>query len=201
MNRNTLILVLLLAGVGLIIAIVVSLLHDGLSATATPTKLEALLARNVRHLSIPAKVRAEQNPLLATPANLQDARRHFADHCAVCHANTGSGDATIGKGLYPKPPDLREPATQDLSDGELYWIIENGVRFTGMPSFSNHTAAGDSWKLVLFIRHLPQLTAEERLEMRRYNPKNPEDREQEKQENDFLNGAPSLQKSASPQHP
>ncbi len=98
----------------------------------------------------------------------------------------------MGSGLYPKPPDLRLPETQDLSDGELFWIIENGVRFTGMPAFSNgaeHGATQESWKLVHFIRHLPHLTAAERIEMERYNPKGPEDREEEQQENDFLNGA------------
>ncbi|GAC1701559.1 MAG: hypothetical protein NVS9B4_05070 [Candidatus Acidiferrum sp.] len=199
MKRSTLILSMVAAGVGLIFAIAVSMLHDGLSATATPTKLEALLARNARHLAIPSKARKLRNPAPATPENLQDGRLHFADHCAICHSNTGSGDAVIGKGLYPKPPDLREPATQNLSDGELFWIIENGVRFTGMPSFASHGEAQDSWKLILFIRHLPQLTVEERLDMERYNPKNPEDRDEEKQENDFLKGAPSIEKSASPQ--
>src|SRR5207247_5574691 len=67
-------------------------------------------------------------------------------------------------GLYPKPPDLRLPETQNLTDGELFWIIENGVRFTGMPAFSNSGGHGgmlDSWKLVHFIRHLPHLTRSE----------------------------------------
>jgi hypothetical protein len=96
----------------------------------------------------------------------------------------------MGSGLYPKPPDLRHEETQKLSDGELFWIIENGVRFTGMPAFSTrHSSPDDSWKLVLFIRHLPQLTGEERLEMERNNPKSPDDRLEEQQENDFLNGA------------
>ena len=54
-----------------------------------------------------------------------------------------------------------------LSDGELFWIIENGVRFTGMPAFGGVHRAQDSWNLVLFIRHLPQLTMEERAEMER----------------------------------
>jgi hypothetical protein len=84
---------------------------------------------------------------------------------------------------------LRLAETQNLSDGELFWIIENGVRFTGMPAFSSpHSSQEDSWKLVHFIRHLPQLTAEERLEMERNNPKSPADRLEEQQENDFLNG-------------
>ena len=94
----------------------------------------------------------------------------------------------LGRGLYPKPPDLRLPESQKLSDGELFWVIENGVRFTGMPAFSNPGSQDDSWKLVQFIRHLPRLTAEEGIEMERNNPKSPADRLEEQQENDFLNG-------------
>ena len=93
------------------------------------------------------------------------------------------------------------PETQKLSDGELFWIIENGVRFTGMPGLGGHHGTPeDSWKLVLFIRHLPQLAADERIEMERYNPKGPEDREEEQEEREFLQGTPSQPKSESP-HP
>src|ERR1700745_489803 len=108
-----------------------SVLHDGLSAKATPTRLEALLARNARHLAIPRKARLMENPVLDSPEIQREARLHFADHCAICHGNDGSGDTPIGGGLYPKPPDLRLPATQDLSVGELFWIIQNGGGFSG----------------------------------------------------------------------
>ncbi|HKE33767.1 MAG TPA: cytochrome c [Candidatus Acidoferrum sp.] len=200
MRRGTLLILLGLALVAIAVAIPASVLHDGLSAKATPTGLEALVARNARHLAIPRNARLMQNPVLDSPEGQREARLHFADHCAICHANDGSGDTPIGNGLYPKPPDLRKPATQELSDGELFWIIENGVRFTGMPAFSNngdHDHAGgnhggngqDSWKLVHFIRHLPHLTARERLEMERYNPKGLEDRAEEQEEEQFLNEA------------
>jgi mono/diheme cytochrome c family protein len=192
---------IIVAVVGLIVAVAVTLLHNGLSARARPSAMEEMLARNAWHLSIPSDARAMHNPLAASVENLKDARLHFADHCAVCHANDGSGDAPFGRGLYPKPPDLRQPETQKRSDGELFWIIENGVRFTGMPSFASEGMSDDSWKLVLFIRYLPQLTAEERMEMSRYNPKSPEEREEEKQEDEFLNGT-TPQKSGTPNsHP
>jgi len=182
----------------LCLGIALSFLHDGLSSLAKPTKLETVVARNARHLAIPSTARTLQNPLLPSPEDLRDARLHFADHCAICHANDGSGDTLMGNGLYPKPPDFRLRQTQDLSDGELFWIIENGVRFTGMPAFSstenqgsggNHSTAMDNWKLVHFIRHLPHLSPGERAEMENYNPKGPDEREEEEQENNFLNGA------------
>ena len=199
MKRGTLVILtgLVLAGMALAIAIAVSLSHHGLSAKATPTRLEAFVARNARHLAILRSARLMENPVLDSPEIQREARLHFADHCAICHGNDGRGDTPIGEGLYPKPPDLRLAATQNLSDGELYWIIENGVRFTGMPAFSSnqHNGAGnhgngqDSWKLVHFIRHLPHLGETERLEMEGYNPKGPEDRSEEEEENEFLNEA------------
>jgi mono/diheme cytochrome c family protein len=179
MKRWTLILLLLVLAAGLAIGAGVSMLHNGLSARATPTAMEALLARNARHLSIPANARNEHNPLTPSDQNLQVALAHFADHCAPCHGNDGRGDTLYGRGLYPKPPDLRLAETQNLSDGELFWTIENGVRFTGMPAFAPPHEPQDDWKLVLFIRHLPQLTAEERVEMERYNPKSAREHEKD----------------------
>ena len=204
MKRRTLVIVIVaVALVAIFVAVAASLLHDGLSARATPTKFEIMVARNVRHLAIPSHARLAQNPLLDSPEDLRDARLHFADHCAMCHGNDGSGQTMIGNGLYPKPPDLRLGETQNLGDGELFWIIENGVRFTGMPAFANggeHGGSEDSWKLVHFIRHLPRLSAEERIEMERYNPKGLDDREEEHQENDFLNGATPARKPESQNH-
>ena len=197
------IVIVAVALVGIFVAVAASLLHDGLSARATPTKFEIMVARNVRHLAIPSNARLAQNPLLDSPEDLRDAQLHFADHCAMCHANDGGGQTMIGGGLYPKPPDLRLPETQNLTDGELFWIIENGVRFTGMPAFSNggeHGGMQGSWKLVHFIRHLPHLTAAERIEMEHYNPKGPDDRAEEQQENDFLNGATPQRKAESQVH-
>ncbi len=180
-----------------------SILHDGLSSRATPSKLEAAIARNAHRLAIPSHARSAQNPVLASEEGLRDERLHFADHCAVCHGNDGGGQTMMGNGLYPKPPDLRLPETQNLTDGELFWIIENGVRFTGMPAFSNggeHGGMQDSWKLVHFIRHLPHLTAAERIEMERYNPKGPDGWAEEQQENDFLTGATPQRKTESKDH-
>ncbi len=203
MKRGSLWIVIGLAILALATALAASILHDGLSSRATPTPLEIFVARNARHLAIPSSARLAQNPVLDSPEDLREARLHFADHCAICHGNDGSGQTVVGGGLYPKPPDLRLPDTQNLTDGEVFWIIENGVRFTGMPAFGDggeHGGDQDSWKLVHFIRHLPHLTAAERIEMERYNPKGPGDREEEQQENDFLNGATPRQKPESQNH-
>ncbi len=95
----------------------------------------------------------------------------------------------LGKTMFPRPPDMRLADTQSQTDGMLYSTIKNGVRFTGMPAFGEAgDADADSWKLVCFIRHLPQMGAEEEHEMRKLNPKTPEDLEEERLEQEFLNG-------------
>src|SRR5258708_37380064 len=157
MSRGSAIFLVIVIAIAWIAAAPSSLLQDGMSCRAKPRARETLMARKVRHMAIPANARKLRNPVAEMPENLRDARLHFADHCAICHANDGSGDTLIGRNLYPKPPDLRREETQKLADGELFWIIENGVRFTGMPAFGGaHGPEQDSWKLVRFIRHLPQ---------------------------------------------
>jgi mono/diheme cytochrome c family protein len=190
----------ILAGIGA--AVVAGIIHNGVSARGTPTALEAMIAGKMRRLALPSDARAQSNPVADSAEVQREARLHFADHCAICHGNDGSGDTPIGRGLYPKPPDLRTDHTQRLSDGEIFWIIENGVRLTGMPAFggAEHGTSADSWKLVRFIRHLPHLTGEERMEMERYNPKGPDERDEEKNEQDFLNGAAEKPGKGSPHH-
>lgn len=200
MNSKNILIILFLALAAIGIYLANSILHDGVSSRATPSKLESVLARGARHLAIPEEARSLKNPIASSPEALRDGLLHFADHCATCHANDGTGDTVFGRGLYPKPTDLRLPQTQNLSDGELFWTIENGVRFTGMPAFATPGAEDESWKLVLFIRHLPQLTPEERLEMDRNNPKSPDERAEEEEENNFLNGGQSPKTQEAPQH-
>lgn len=81
----------------------------------------------------------------------------------MCHGYDGSAQTQVGRALYPKPPDLRQPPTQQLTDGEIHYIIQNGVRLTGMPAWSTKHAQPeeDSWKLVLFIRQLREPSTKE----------------------------------------
>jgi mono/diheme cytochrome c family protein len=166
-------------------------IRRGFSARDQPSAVETLIARRMRSMSIPAGAKQKANPVQLTPEVLEDARGHFADHCATCHANDGSGDTDIGRNLYPKAPDMRLDETQKLSDGELFYIIHNGVRLTGMPAWGTADEASDedSWKLVHFVRHLPALTPEEIEEMEALNPKSPADLEEEKADREFLGGA------------
>ena len=189
---------MLLAVLALVLAVVLGvvgagmalLLRGGSSAKVDPTHAEAVIARKLRSLGIPGKYRQLSNPLSISKEVIEAGRGHFADHCAVCHANDGSGQTQMGRNLYPRAPDLRLAQTQQLGDGELFYIIENGVRLTGMPGWGDGTEEGRraSWHLVHFIRHLSRLTAQERLEMEQINPKSPEEWREMQEDQEFLKG-------------
>ena len=180
-----------------------NLLRRGFSAHDEPSPVEAAFARTFRHWATPADLRGAANPLPLTPQVLAEARAHWADHCAVCHGNDGKGKTEIGEHLYPHAPDMTLRATQSLSDGELFAIIENGIRLTGMPGWGNGTAESGygSWSLVHFIRHLPQLTPEEIAEMEALNPKTPEEWEELQAEEEFLSRGGRSETEPSAGHP
>ncbi len=142
----------------------IAMIRHGFSAREKPWRVEAFLARNVRRIAIPAGANRLENLLPSSPEILAEARDHFADHCAICHGNDGQGNTVIGRNLYPPAPDMTQEETQRLTDGELFYIIKNGIRFTGMPAWEEEHTDEETWKQVLFIRHLPNLTPEE-LEM------------------------------------
>lgn len=178
--------IVILAVIGLFAVVAgVAFVAGGVSAEKDPGRLESALAPRLRSMAIPSSAKKMTNPVPASAASVKEGMDHFADHCAVCHGNDGSGDTEIGKHLYPRVPDMRKPDTQNLTDGELFYIIENGVRMTGMPGWGGERGGGESsWKLVDFIRHLPKLTPDDLKEMRRLNPKGPDEEEAE----EFLKG-------------
>ena len=153
------------------------LFFTGFSAKAEASSIEVFIARQIRHLAIPIEKRNAQNPIPLSPNVLKESLAHFANHCATCHANNGSGETSIGKNFYPRAPDLRLADTQSMSDGEIFWIIHHGIRFTAMPAWGEGDPEQDqgTWKLVHFIRHLPQLTPEEIDQMKTFNPKTKKD--------------------------
>src|SRR5579863_7043082 len=109
-----------------------TLVRRGFSALATPSAIEELAATTARKLAVPSTYRQLHNPIPPSTENIRGGMEHFAFHCSPCHSNDGSGHTVYGKGLYPKPPDLRAAGTQNKSDGELYYTIDNGVRLSGM---------------------------------------------------------------------
>lgn len=170
----------IVTGLVLLVALVLAggfvyVTSTGLRAQPDPGVVETWVARRFRALAVPGEIRSMANPVPAGDEAVDKGMRHFAAYCALCHGNDGSGTGTAyGRGFFPKAPDMRLAATQDLTDGELFYIIENGVRFTGMPAFGTGTAdpQGETlvWQLVRFIRRLPRITPDEIDQMKALNP-------------------------------
>lgn len=202
MKRALVIVAAVIVIIGIGVFAFLKIAAGGFSAKAEPTAIEKFAARSARRLAAPSSVKSSQNPVPNTPEILADGRVHWADHCATCHANNGSGETEMGRNLYPRAPDMRKDETQNLTDGELFFIIENGVRLTGMPAWGAGTAKSqeDSWKLVRFIRHLPQISEEEEEEMKKMNPKTPAELQEEKEVEDFLKGDDSHAKQKEHSH-
>jgi mono/diheme cytochrome c family protein len=165
------------------------LAQRGFSARTQPSAFEASIVGALRDWAVPARYRQMPNPVMCSEQAMAEGRAHWADHCATCHANNGSGESMLGRGMYPKPPDMRQPETQRQSDSKLYYTIKNGILLSGMPAFGDPGDQDtDTWKLVCFVRQLPRLSFEQEQEMKKLNPKSPEDLEEEREEEQFLNG-------------
>jgi mono/diheme cytochrome c family protein len=172
----------------------------GVSSKPEPSAIEKRGALFMRGWLTPSTYKGLKNPVSDTDENFVAAREHFADHCATCHANDGSGNTDLGRSLYPKAPDMRLPRTQQLSDGEIFYFIENGIRLTGMPAWGNGTPEGEraSWQLVNFIRRMPKLTPDDIEEMKKFNPVSPAELDEQKKIDDFLNGGEPPPATADP---
>ncbi len=178
-------------------ALVYTVASRGLCTRVQPRWIEERAARGVRQLATSSAVRDMSNPVTGTPAVFEDGLAHFADHCASCHGNDGSG-TDLGKSFYPPVPDMRAARTQNLTDGELFSIIENGIRLTGMPAWGNGTPEGEasSWALVHFIRRLPALSPGDIARMQELNPKSPAEFREEEEARRFLAGDEPIKTSA-----
>jgi mono/diheme cytochrome c family protein len=193
---RTLLLVFVVLG-ALTGALVYTVASRGLSTRVQPSWIEERAALGMRQLATSSAVRDMSNPVTGTPAVFEDGLAHFADHCASCHGNDGSG-TDLGKSFYPPVPDMRAARTQNLTDGELFSIIENGIRLTGMPAWGNGTPEGEasSWALVHFIRRLPALSPDDIARMQELNPKSPAEFREEEEARRFLAGDEPTKKPA-----
>jgi mono/diheme cytochrome c family protein len=164
--RVTKIIVLTLFGVFTCFLLGIGLFfRQGFSARNEPSNMEARLARLARSLAIPRDAKTQQNPFSAAEIDME-VKEHFVKHCAVCHAADGSGNTVFGRNMYPRASDLRRSETQNLTDGELHFVISNGVRLTGMPGFGAEESAEEIWRLVPFLRRIPKLSEMELMELR-----------------------------------
>ncbi len=157
------VLVILLVVAG---ALVYWIFSHGFSAREEPSAMERAMVRGMRRIAIPSGASDLKNPEPVNEQTMGEAREHFVEHCSVCHGVDGRGGAAFGRNMYPKVPDLTLADTQRLQDGELFYIVSNGIRFSGMPAFGGEDSPQEIWHLVAFLRRLPQLSPEELKRMR-----------------------------------
>ncbi len=130
------------------------------TAHKEPSKVEMALANMAKDVVIPLEAKNLKSPLPATDEVVKQGEQVYMQACSMCHAMDGHARTELGRGMYPPAMDLTSPHVQHWSDAELFWIIQNGVRMTGMPSWKSSISETDTWKLVHFVRGLPRLESE-----------------------------------------
>lgn len=110
--------------------------------------------------SVHRRARTIQVPDLSNPALVREGLVHYHFMCVTCHGSPGIPASEIGQGLSPYPPELASE-TLEASDAEVFWIVKNGIRMTGMPAFGLTHEDKDLWAVVAFLKKLPRLSQQE----------------------------------------
>ena len=151
------IFVVLLAGVGLIY------IYAGaynVAATDPHAQVVYWTLSTTQVQSVRSHAESLEEPLPSDSAALRMGFHHFEEMCVTCHGAPGVSPSEIGKGLNPEPPELSE-MVERYSPGELYWIVKNGLKMTGMPAFGPTHSEEELRAIVAFLQRLPELTPEE----------------------------------------
>lgn len=129
--------------------------HLTLSALNEPSLAEVRVATMVKHYLVRRSCRGLLPPPTADDAiNVANGRMQFGAHCSVCHGRDGRTPTEVGRWMYPRAPDLGSATVQRWTDAELFWIIKNGLRPTGMPGFANLHTDEEIWDFVHYVRSL-----------------------------------------------
>lgn len=145
--------------VALIVLAAFAASRASISALDEPGHLETALATSAKHQVVArAAAKMHLNPPVYSDAAAKSGQVLFSIECAACHGN-GRTPSRIGEAMYPRVPDLGSAEIQKWTDSELFWIIQHGVRLSGMPGFKNMDTDSQLWNLVQYIRTLPKTPA------------------------------------------
>lgn len=150
--------------VTLAISTALAVMYTGLYNVATDWKDPAWLRWvlvTTRESSIERRAQALQAPAdLCDPQRIARGFGAFRDMCAICHTLPGDDPTPLTRGLNPAPPDLAK-GEGHMSETEVFWVIKNGIRMTGMPAWHPSHSEGELWDIVAFIKVLPDMRVEE----------------------------------------
>ena len=138
------------------VLIVVGFSHFSLSALQEPGAVETRIANAAKH----ALIRLASRQVIPhrpsdMKASIEVGGTHYGLDCGACHGVDGQAQTASGRWMYPRAADLTSKQVQSYSDQELFWIINNGIRFTGMPGFGKLEKPDHIWDLVNYVRTLP----------------------------------------------
>lgn len=146
--------------VGVAAALVLGSGSWNVAASRAPSRFESRLALYAATRSIEKHASSRTNPTTG-PDAVQAGLIHFKENCVMCHGAPGVPEDELGMGLNPPAPDLTLPQIQKMTDGQIFWVIQNGIRMTGMPAFGPTHNEREIWTMVAFVRHLPEITSAE----------------------------------------
>ena len=137
-----------------VLALLTCLALAGCRATP-PSPTETKVAYWTKH-HITIKGKKDVNPIKATPENIEEGKESFTSYCMVCHGLDGQNTGVpFAATISPQVPSLASPQVQAYTDGQLKWIIKNGIWPSGMPPSTGDFSDREMWEMVLYIRHLP----------------------------------------------
>jgi mono/diheme cytochrome c family protein len=130
------------------------ILVRGMAATQ-PGALESLVITGAKHQLLVGN-RTLRNPLATTPQTLADGREAFTHYCVACHGMDGQNTGVpFAETMSPPVPSLASPEIQSYTDGQLKWVIDNGIWPSGMPASRGTLSDEEIWSIVIYLRHLP----------------------------------------------
>ena len=135
------------------------------AASIPPSTVETKIAGFTLDHSVARRAPKSTRGLPSDPDSRRDGLAHYKAMCLVCHGAPGVESSEIAEGLNPPAPDLTLRRVQKRTDGEIFWIVQNGIRMTGMPAFGSTHKDEEIWKIVAFVRRLPALTPDEDKEL------------------------------------
>ena len=139
-----------------VVLIVIALMGFNLKALPEPGHFETRVANLAKRFVIRRASRQEIPPRpLDTKASVDRGGTHYGLDCSICHADDGHAQRSPGQWMYPRAADLTSKQVQSYSDQELFWIIQNGIRYTGMPAFAKVETEDHIWDLVNYVRTFP----------------------------------------------
>jgi thiosulfate dehydrogenase len=127
-----------------------------LAADQKPSSIESKLAMTAMDASADRRAPGQKNPVAATEENIAGGAKLYLDHCAGCHGVPSNPGGQFGKSFYPPVPGFFQDAP-DMSEGQNFYVIEHGVRWTGMPSWNKTLTEQQVWQVVTFLSNVEKL--------------------------------------------